>query len=164
MLFWAEKYLIKFRSGALFYNIIKKNSLNMFQQCHYNVYHFVSSSFLYNFYTNCMLKFIITSFIINKQVYSYFINHKNIYWLEITGCSSWLSSPSLWKPSWLFSLSLTVKARLSSAFAVITGIQTSAVLLRRDWTWGSAAITEDIIWSTSSSFAESLSNSAAIWS
>lgn len=46
--------------------------------------------------------------------------------------------------------------------AVITGIHTSDVLLRRDWTWGSSAMAKDIILSTSSNFDDSLSNSAAI--
>ena len=55
-----------------------------------------------------------------------------------------------------------VKLRLSSEVAVITGIHTSAVLLRRDRTSGSADMVEDIISSTSSNFADSLSNSLAI--
>ena len=55
-----------------------------------------------------------------------------------------------------------VKLRLSSEVAVITGIHISAVLLRRDRTSGSADMVEDIISSTSSNFADSLSNSLAI--
>lgn len=55
-----------------------------------------------------------------------------------------------------------VKVRLSSDVAVITGSQTSAVLLKRDFTCGSAAMAEEIISSTSSSFADNLSNSFAI--
>lgn len=56
----------------------------------------------------------------------------------------------------------TVKVRLSSEVAVMTGIHTSAVLLKRDCTSGSEAMVEDIISSTSSNFADNLSNSFAI--
>ena len=55
-----------------------------------------------------------------------------------------------------------VKVRLSSELAVITGIHTSAVSLRSDRTCGSSAMADDIISSTSSNFADSLSNSLAI--
>lgn len=55
-----------------------------------------------------------------------------------------------------------VKLRLSSEVAVITGIHTSAVPLKSDCTSGSEAIVDDIISSTSSNFADNLSNSLAI--
>lgn len=55
-----------------------------------------------------------------------------------------------------------VKLRLSSEVAVMTGIHTSAVQLKRDCTCGSAAMVDDIISSTSSNFADNLSNSLAI--
>lgn len=55
-----------------------------------------------------------------------------------------------------------VKLRRSSALAVITGIHTSAVLLKSDCTCGSAAMAVDIISSTSSNLADNLSNSLAI--
>jgi hypothetical protein len=45
---------------------------------------------------------------------------------------------------------------------VMTGIQISAVVLKRDFTSGSEAMAEDIILSTLSSLADSLSSSAAI--
>lgn len=63
---------------------------------------------------------------------------------------------------WGSSSPTEAKLRRSSAVAVITGIHTSAVPLKRDCTAGSAAIAEDIISSTSSSLADSLSNSLAI--
>jgi hypothetical protein len=72
------------------------------------------------------------------------------YCLEFS-CSSWL--PSLLVPT---------NPRLSLADAVMTGIQISDVLLRRDFTSGSEAMADDIILSTLSSRDDSLSNSAAI--
>ena len=55
-----------------------------------------------------------------------------------------------------------VKLRLSSVVAVMTGIHTLAVPLKSDRTCGSAAMVVDIISSTSSNFADNLSNSLAI--
>ncbi|KAL4585816.1 hypothetical protein LXL04_010442 [Taraxacum kok-saghyz] len=50
---------------------------------------------------------------------------------------------------------------LSLEVAVISGIHTSAVLLNNDFTCGLAAMADDIISSTSSNFADNLSNSDA---
>lgn len=76
--------------------------------------------------------------------------HVGGYCLELS-CSSWLLSPLV-----------PANPRLSSAEAVMTGIQISAVVLKRDFTSGSEAMAEDIILSTLSSLADSLSSSAAI--